>query len=754
MSKKITYLLLLLLPVMGFISCSDEPDDPEQDFNYDIDDDLLHGDVVYTINLSDLTDGDYILDTREPVDFFTYGTTTIEIGVEDNENYQCLIAKVKDGYKGDRLVFPAYAVGRETGDKRNVIIVAVNDLRNEEENFEEANEALAQISPLFPTYGNFLGKGTLCFEKLGNTTRDILIFSRLPLNDGNLFNYSNVNRTSLDEIHDTSFESVTKSWAFNVGLSGVAKGFTGGLNFGMHDMSRQSKDYEYFMSYLKVERTEMKLLTDEIRKMSTRDNKSAQSLVGYFATSFCEDILEECTDLFNPTRFYNDWGTDMIYQGTLGGECKLVFTREENTYQHTIGTDIKAYVSHQDKDQPNSNTGKWYNIFMQKSKEPDFKTSFDFSWQKEEYQKATHSDLKIQALGGNPSTDPNEWIKAFQNDDEYSKWSVVSYLTSKDEKENDAWFLYKMEDIATDLVNAVEKVFTQTHNMSEADKMIIANARLNIRKLEGGRLNFIDYHRVREADKTPLIIADVIMLSAGKRREKGNPKPFTAPNPANSSQYLTYYPFIVNDNYNIAQGSDNMRWRPFDSNDGVLVAASKFFSQYWYYAMAHASNDCPGLTDIQFLTPSEAHKSKYRDYHKRGDNATQGLAGLRVKDRYCYVKYYDKNKEGYDEDKGDVTQKRITAVGFWDTHDDYKERPEFTRVFASSGGTAWLPNYTGSQRETYYEKFWGSATKTLSENNFFEYGGRLPHHFKIVYTTDPLPIKDMKDLPKVPLPTY
>lgn len=71
MSKKITYLLLLLLPVMGFISCSDEPDDPEQDFNYDIDDDLLHGDVVYTINLSDLTDGDYILDTREPVDFFT-----------------------------------------------------------------------------------------------------------------------------------------------------------------------------------------------------------------------------------------------------------------------------------------------------------------------------------------------------------------------------------------------------------------------------------------------------------------------------------------------------------------------------------------------------------------------------------------------------------------------------------------------------------------------------------------------------------
>lgn len=758
MSSKFLYLFLLIIPFVGLSSCSDDPDDPSKndEFDYDIHDDLLYGQVIYTIDLSSLTEGDYFLETREPVDFFTYGTTSIELIVEDHDNNQCLTAKVAEGYKGERLVFPAYAVGRVTGDKRNVIIIAENTLNNdivEGEDEDEGEEAVAlapadgedengnQISPLFPTYGNFLGKGTLCYEKLGNTTRDILLFNHLPLNNGNIFTYGSVNQTTLDEIHDTSFESVTKSWAFNVGVSGAANGFKGGLSFGMHDMSKNSKDYEYYMAYLKVERTEMKLHTQELRKMSTRDNKSAQTLLGYFATSFYEDIMEECNDNFNANHFYNTWGTDMIYQGTLGGECKFVFSREENTYQHTIGTDIKAYVQHEKEVEPNSKMGQWYNIFMQKSNEPDFKTTFDFSWQKEEYRKASHSELKINALGGNASTDPQKWLEAFQNDNEYSKWSVVSYLTARDEKTKDSWFLYNIDEIATDLVNAVEKVFTLTNNMSEADEYIIQNARRNINELKNKRLEFINAHRIIEADKTPLVIADFTMITH-KRRQSGQPKPFTAPNPANSSQYLTYYPVICNDYFDYHAGKNKLRGKPLDTSDNYFIVAAHYNSHHWYYAMAHASDDCPGLTDIEFLTESEAHSSKYRDYHKRGDNARNGFGGLLNKERYCYVKYYDKDAT----DPG----KRITAVGFWDVEAD---GPNQRHVFASTGGTEWLPNYTGSQRIKYFESFWEKNYRK-TEHQFYEGNSRVPHPFRLTISTDTLPINDLKELPKVQLPTW
>lgn len=764
MTSKLLYPILLLITILqgiGLTSCSDDPKDPnEMDiFNYDIDDDLLLGKVIYTINLSDLTEGDYFLDTKEPVDFFTYGTSSIELKVEDRERIQCLTAKVVSGFKGDRLVFPAYAVGRLSGKIRNVIIIAENANSNEgaEINTEDDGDDSGDnnsISPLFPTYGNFLGKGTLCYEKLGNTTRDILLFDHLPLNNGNLFTYGNVNLTTVDEIHDTSFESVTKSWSFNVGLSGAAKGFSGGLSFGMHDMSKQSKDYEYFMSYLKVARTEMRLQTSELQKMATRDNKSAQNLLSYFATSFYEDLLETCTNSFNADNFYNTWGTDMIYQGTLGGECKFVFSREENTYQHTIGTDIKAYVQHEKEVEPNTKMGDWYNIFMQKSNSPDFKTTFDFSWQKEEYRKASHSELKIEALGGNASTDPKEWLKAFQNDDEYSKWSIVSYLTSRDEKTRDSWYLYNIDLIANDLINAVEYVFKQTGNMSYEDRMMIENARKNIAKLSTGRAAFINRHKVVEADKTPLIIADFKMVR-GKKRASGNPKPFTAPNPTNSSQYLTYYPMIANENLDIKAGKHNMRGKPLDTNDHVFVAAARYSSHFWYYALAHASDDCPGLTAIELLSKDEAHKDKYRDYHRHGDEVRTGLGGLRVSERYVYVKYFDK------DDSSDKPDKRITAVGFYDLHKNYDKHPSYMRVVASTGGTEWLPNYTGSQRQKYYENFWKNAIQNfniktfLSDNQLYQGGWAVtPHKIKLIYTTDTLPISDLKDLPKVQLPTW
>ncbi len=753
MNKRFTYLFSFLLSLIGFTSCSEdviesvdtineEEEHPFDriEFDYNIEDDLLFGKVILNIDLASLSEGDYILNTKERVDFYTYGTNTIELAVKDYDRYQTLTAKASDGYKGERIVFPAYAVGRESGDVRNVIIVAENTLQNNEEDLNE-------ISPLFPTYGNFLGKGTLCYEKLGNTTRDILLFNRLPLRDGNLFTSSNINKTSVDEIHDTSFESVTKSWAFNVGVSGAAKGFSGGLSFGMHDMSKRSKDYEYYMSYLKVERTEMKLHTDELRKMSTRDNKSAQTLIGYFATSFSEDVMEKSTLYFNAENFYSKWGTDMIQQGTLGGECKFVFSREENTYQHTIGTDIKAYVEHKKEVEPKSNMGQWYNIFMQQSNQPDVKVSFDFSWQKEEYQKASHSELKIEALGGNSSTDPEKWLSAFQEDDEYSKWSIVSYLTAKDQKSSDSWYLYRMEDIASDLVNAVEKVFSQTNNMSYQDEKILENAKRNIWALTKGRLGYINQYKVTEADKTPLVIADFKMVRADKHRASGQPKPFTAPNPANTSQYLTYYPVICNPNLDITSGKNKMRGKPLDTADGLFTAGSHLYkSHYWYYAMAHASEDCPGITAIEFLTEKEAHKnSKYRDYHKHGDGAQKG-SGLAVSDRYCYVKYYDSKEQN--------PGKRITAIAFWDAKKKYKNRPTTDHIFGSTGGTAWLPEYKGSDRQKYFENFWSQCSYTTTSNQFYQYGGAIPHPFKLIYTTDALPVKDLKELPKVEYPTW
>lgn len=717
-------------------SSDDEPLNPEPPIP-DIDNDLLGGKLFYYINLSEITEGDFMLETSEPIDFFTYDDDNFGLTVKDSEDGQYIDANIPNGFSGERLVFPGYAVGRETGKTRNVIFIVTNDINDENSdgyNWTESSKVHTAIS-------NVLGKGTFCYGELGNGNHNILLYDHLPITNQELFYFStDVNRQTLDEIKTTSFNSLTEKWGFNIGVSGKYGGFKGGFDFGMKGFKKESNDYEYYMLYYKVERADMKLHISEMSKMAKKNADEASKVLGFFARGFREAIIENCTEKFNTDAFYKEWGTDMISQGTLGGYYNLVYTREENIHQNSIGFDLSLYASYTKEKQETDPFVKWFDKILDRSKDPDLTGKASVSYDKEKYFSSTKAEKKTTSKGGNRSIDdPDKWISAFNEEDDADKWSLIQYKTTGDVVGEDGeWYLVPLDQLGEIVVDAVETLLNSTSNLSKDDKTLIKNARDNVQKLKDARQDFIESQLLEDADKSPLVIADVMMVNNGNRRFVGEPKPFLGTDPRDPSKHRMYYPMICNSNFAIKKPSKGMRGKPIDTNDDVFLSSRHTSSHYWYYSLAHA-NDCTPIVDIRFLTEKEAHdNSAYRFYHKRGDHARHGLGGLLTKERYVFVKYQD---SGYDS----TLDAPITAFGLYDDHKDYSQRDLEEHIIASTAGAELPLNYMPSEYGT-FRAFWNTGSSTIRNNHFYEGGGALPHPLKLIYSTKPLSSSNLSDL--------
>ena len=732
------YLKYALLGFTGVILSSCSNDEPKVDpVIPDIDNDLLGGKIFYYIDLSNIEDGDYMLETSEPVDFYLYDNdNTINIKVLDSDYGQYLTANIQDGFSGERMVIPGYAVGRETGKTRNVIFIVTGDIDDESiDGFKWSDE-----SKVHTAISNVLGKGTYCYGELGNGNVNILLYDHLPIKNQELFYFStDINNQTLDEIKATSFNSLTEQWGFNVGVSGQYKGFKGGFDFGMKGFKKESNDYEYYMCYYKVEKAEMKLHTLELARMAQRV-EDAPSLLGFFAKGFREAILHDCNDKFNPEDFYKEWGTDIIVQGTLGGYYNMVFTREENMYENSIGFDLSLYAAYTKEKEETDPFVKWFDKILGKSKDPDITAKADVSYNKDKYFKSSKAEKKTSSKGGNRNIDnPDQWIEAFNDEKDADKWNLIQYKTTGDVISKDGeWFLFPIEDMAEIVVDATETILKFSNSISKEDKDIIENARENIIKLRNARNQFIESQLLHDSDKTPLVIADVMMVNNPDRRMPGQPKPFLAPDPRDGSKERMYYPMICNDNFAIKKASKGMRGKPIDTNDAVFITSRHTSSHYWYYALAHQS-DCTPIVDIRFLTEKEAHdNSNYRFYYKRGDHARHGLSGLLAKERYVYVKYQDM---GYDSN----IQYPITAFGLYDDHSDYKNLELQDHIIASTIGTELPKTYTPSEYGE-FRAFWNNEYSIVRNNHFYEGGGDIPHPLKLIYSTKPLGFSSLSNL--------
>ena len=733
----IIFSLILSFFVFFVSACSqDEVKSPEKDpeeSDVTIEDDLLKGKYFYYVNLSDLSSDNYIIDSKEPVDlsFDDESENIFGIGIEDKNGSQYIKAGIPNSFEGGRYIIGATLTGRETGRERHIVFIVDDDLENidkvsSSETDDDLERALKQR----------LGKGTVCYLELGNGKNDILLRDVFPMMDNSLVFRQRTPGTDMDEIHEHSFKSMAEKWGFNIGLSGAYQGFSGAFNFGMQGSKRKTNDYEYYMCYVKAKCMEGKINMVELERMATRNVESARRVISFFPTSFMEDILETQTKKLDSAKFFDTWGTDMIYQATLGGQSSFIFSREENTNFTSIGADIQAKVAYEKETQKDDKVENLYKLILSLTAKPELQAQgkFDFSYNKENYNSASRAELKYKSEGGNNTNgDVSKWIEGLQDSKDSDKWVVISYKISSDPtvSSGNDWYLYPIDKVAKILVDAVKTVMSA--NKAEIvgeDQVILVNANKNIKKIKEARQEYIDKNKLEEQNKSNLVICDIMMKYHDSRR-KGGPEPFVARDPRDNSKYRTYYPMMANENFHNNKATAEMRGKGLDTSDELFVSAVHHGSHYWYYSLAH-ENDCDGISDIKFLTEDEARKD-YQFYTKRGDHARNGLGGLLVHKRYVYVKFIDKT---------DSTSKKITAFGLWDDSAKGGELQKEKHIFASTGGAEYFSVFAESEYNK-FKNFWTTDKVESSKGNlrFYQGGGAVTyHHFFPVYSTEQLPL--------------
>lgn len=739
------YLLICLVGLLTALmsGCSDD-DEPKAgvvgpEHEYEITDDVMKGKLFYYASLSDINKGRCRLDARELVDLEVHNPGDLQLSLVEKDGIQFIRSATPTEEMGNRIVVPAWVKGRYTGNVRNIIFIIDNDLtRTDEGEAVAEEETRADMTPeesLHSRYGSFLGKGTMCFGDLGNQRRDILVFDQLLRStDPGLFQCNdNLTQVEFTELHETSFSSLMHSFGMNIGLSGKVKGVNVGFSYGYSSMKKESNDYEYLMLNCHVKRAEMKINIENLQRMATKNERTAAEFLSYVTPLFNEEVVETPNRILIPDVIYDRYGTDMMVQGILGGVYSMVFVREENIHESKIQHDFSAHAQHKEKE---DTTGyKWYNYLREHSSDEDFKTNISITYQDQNYFKSSKAETRVLSRGGYATIkDPAKWVEAFNDRSKCDHWELIQYNVSSDglqEALEDKWFLYNIDRVADNVVDAVEYLFTCYGKMSEADRLVIENARANAASLCTHRDDYLEKQIILDKEKSPLVICDVMMINEPERRKGGKPEIFVAPDPFDKTKMRTYYPMITNQYFDPKQGSKAMRGMPIDTNDDVFLASGHTTSHYWYVALAHR-DDCNGIVDIKFATDGEAPSG----YIKRGDHGSHGLSGLLPHKRYVYVRFGDSTTS---------PSNLITAFGLYDDHDDYKKKfpgdNETYRIFASSLGAEIPSVHTGQQIVAFHE-FW---KKGFMKGNkaFYSGGGAHPHSFYPVYSTQPLPLSEL-----------
>lgn len=711
---------------LPFSSCnSDDPEPPNSDNPTDFSSDLLGGTMIFCVDYADMAELRCPVNASEPVSFEVLNDAPFSLESEEIDGVSYMVPISHSAIMDPVNVVVARATGTETGDKRTFVLI----VRNTTETAAEAARRTADrnSSPskrLLEVYGEFLGKGTLCFNQIGNTTRSILMYNTLPLDDENLLMAQGLDRVDMYEVEGETFKSTMESWSFDVGLSmgGIGKvglgnkwSLSGSFNFGMEGSLATSDDYEYYMNLLKVERAEMKLNMTSFESMTKANAKKASQFLGYVAPQFIEDIFAS-TDSINTQTFFNQWGTDMIYQGLVGGYNVYLYGREENTYDHTLGVDVGVKLKGSKTSDPTGRT--WYDIYKSKNS-PYIGGEFNFGYSSEEYFKASKAQSLMRTVGGNPVSDNNaaKWIEGFEDVDENMKWQLISYRRHSDEaavQKDDVWLLYPTESMAMNVVISLETILKDVE-LSDADRAILANAKANVHRLADNKGAYIQRYLTQPKPKTRLVLCDIMMKNNNNRRKSGDPKPFVAPDPRNPTKYRTYYPMMANKYFDSGRSSAKQRGRAIDTNDDCFLASGHGSSHYWYYCLAH-EDDCDGIVDIQFYSDSHDY------YVPRGSKASDHSGLCNYPRRVC-VRYFDAGA-------GHKPEMKITAFGIWDEYDKH--------IIATTGGSELRMSATESEFNI-WKNFWTDYKK--NSVRFYEGGGVNPHFIYPCYSTKNLPIE-------------
>lgn len=704
---------------VGLASCSDDGPTPGHTPGTPVtrDNDILRSRIVHSIDISDLDAGALELNGTDDVEITVASDSPVRFRLDTRDGRRCLVPELVAQFSGIRVTSMKISPKGEPERARNVVVT-----------LQGSPAGRATDGALHSVYSQYIGKGTRCWARIGNTTKAVMLYDRISQLDENYLTVnSTLNIENMVELCGSNYEECMESLSVNVGASfkkirhkeavddsgpfpvfhAETRSISGNFNFDFEGSLKQSADFEYYLNMYFVRKAEVAL--DMARFEMSDNNTAPDSLIfALTAGSFIEQLTVD-SEKFDTEEFFDEWGTDVITTGVFGGYCLNLYGREENVYDSSLGIDASESIK---MSRPNSEGKDWVYIYNMKNS-PYIDESVDVGWHEEHYSEASRAVTFYACVGGNMSDNNAEkWIEGFNDASQSDKWALVGYrrLSDTGNVTDSVSNLYPVEFMANDLVDTYRSMFGG--RMSQADSLALENAYANVVKLSGAKMDYLERHAHKMTDATPLIVCDIMMKNGANGHKNGDPQPFVAPDPNEPSKYRRYYPMMANRNAPYDEG-----YAMETTQNDYYVSVSDSEDHYWYYAMAH-EDDCYGIVDVQFVPdPPEW-------YTARGDNAFPGGNGMNItKNRVC-VRFADPKASG---------QKKFTAFGLYNKNDG-SFNPD--RVMASTAGSELRPNPVQSEYND-WRAFWSSGASYV-KTQWNE--GTFTQHVKIwpCYSTSPV----------------
>lgn len=718
--KSLSQLLLVAL-IISLGSCNkDSVDDSPNVYPTSVD--LLDGVLVHRVNIDDLgkswiqicSDKEIVVESKD-------NRITFNEAIKDGKRY--LKPQVSGIGEDEFAIIPirVHLKNNESVSRRIILIV------NSTSSMESSGNDDQESDPgLTAPYSDGLGKGTRCYAQFPNSTKRILFYDKIKkAGERYLTINTTLNENTMMELCGESYESISKDWSFDVGLSfnqtankGTLFGgnsqrrYSGSIDLGMSGSSFNSEAYEYYLNFYKVKKAELRLDLSNFEPDGNRI-KGDSTILNWINSDFLTKLGNSD---FNTTTFYDNWGTDIINQGTYGGYMIYYYGRKENVYENSLGIDASASLKVATVDE-NNKMEKLIDIYKAKNSNylnPEVSVDYDQT----SYEKASKSISGSYSKGGNSSiNDAGKWIEGF-NDGVTDKWSLISFRTSGDNISDSTMMCYGVDQLGVDLYTVISEQCGDTTELSTADKKLLLTLKTNVAKLIDDKKSYVDSKTIKQTAKGRLVVADIMMLSKSGGNVNDRVKMFFGTD-KNNSTTLMYRPLRAN---KYIPDKDYLN-KALDTNTAQFLTTTHDGGHYWFYAMAN-ENDCNGIVDVIFCP-----EDSYDYYYMRGDNARTGTGGSLITKNGVCVKWYDSGKNK-PEDK-------ITAIGLC----DYGAK----KYFATTPG-AELPYTPTESEDIAFKDFWEKSTFSEDSHSFYEQGGIIKsHYFRPNFSRATLPIKRLTD---------
>ncbi|MBR2290773.1 MAG: hypothetical protein IJ868_00465 [Prevotella sp.] len=519
-------------------------------------------------------------------------------------------------------------------------------------------------------------------------------------------------------------------WALGFLSAPARPAWTGTINLGITGSQQNVNDYEYCMSHYQVKKGDARIYMDKFDFINNNITQSKwTTLMSLVDEDFVDEVCYTSPKSFNPEGFFQEWGTDIITQGTFGGTYDYLFARRHNIYESDIKTDALVQLKR--------TKGTWMNALFGIPAD-GFTIDGTATYARDDYHELSGSWESVTYRGGADSFEsPEKWAAGFSNTD---NWRLISYrladessytVAGYDYDADESNYTYPVELLATQLVVGYLKMKEKLgETLTTADSAAVERAMTCINMLYQAKDDYLMANGQAVGDPGRILLADIQFVKGGWNHDTGEaigPRVLTDP----WGTKRIYYPMMENDNalcyrgypldvaqsaYLVAKKTDQTKYESYQS---------KWRDLYIYYAL-DTENNCPGLVDITSIVDGSYMDSHYHqlNYQKSGETAftsddnldASNVAGFFGKDEGGWtlgIKKYDpeKNKP---EDK-------ITAVAVYcQTESDGINGNLNTKLVRGSTGGSELPPYPTATQKQRFNDFWASGkwTAGLTPNGY------------------------------------